>query len=188
MSGCRPFGTAEAWQEEKMGLEVARDVSWGEAVAAYAAVVATAGLVWNVFVWTREHRLRVHVTGQVGGPSQWVGHSDIVLAKVVNRSRRPVEVVEIGVAGRPLVPSGEHSGRVPKLLARDESLTVVEDRTDPFTYNEGGIEHLERRRRRDEPLSRLGIPAFVRFYARLATGEKFESKRYEYVRSAERLE
>jgi len=69
-----------------------------DGVAAYAAVVATGGLVWQIFTWRRSHWTRVLLEIETGAWPEDPDDEDpdylsILAVKVLNRSHFPIRVM-----------------------------------------------------------------------------------------------
>jgi hypothetical protein len=87
-------------------------VDAGFLFALYAAAVATAGFVWQIYTWRRGRRLSVTVVGNISvrlGIRDADGNSVIeqyLEATVINRSQHPVRLTGVNFASEGEGPSG----------------------------------------------------------------------------------
>lgn len=66
-------------------------------VAVYAALIATAGLLWQIYTWTTQHRTRVRVLKRYGFIMLGGGPGTSVLSvEAINRSAHPVHIASVG--------------------------------------------------------------------------------------------
>ena len=106
-------------------------VSLTTIVAVYAALVATGGLIWQIYVWLQSRKPQVAVEVSLGLPAspepEWW-----IMVKVINRGDYPVNVSSVGFdlqdgSGRSLVlmqqpPPANIPGHI---AAHDQGFTYI---------------------------------------------------------------
>jgi hypothetical protein len=103
------------------------------ALAIYAAVVATAGLIWQIYSWRHRRRTEVEVSvslGEVHVPGLWQS-AECVMVKAINRSEHPVRWTGAALAsqtrrGEWLMPTAFAEGTVlPAVIQPRDSHDVL---------------------------------------------------------------
>ena len=137
----------------------------GDAIAVYAAIVATGGLAWNIYSWRAARVSRVEVLVQFAFlPEPGVDVHEGVVITAINRGDRPVRVDGAGLdlqdgSGRTLaVMQPPHGATLPGVVEPGQS----------------GMTYLLR-----PPVEQSGIDLTrpLAGWVRLATGELLRSKR-----------
>lgn len=162
-------------------------------LAAYAALVSTGALAWQVYVWRdrrKTERRALEVEGELLITSLMSagGTTDALKITVANRSASPVTVTAVGgqwgkdQAPWPITPT-DPPDALPRLLPAGESMTVMYART---MARPGGPDKIGRVPRPDDPFKHSsGSP--VIFWAQIDTGERFRSTPKTFKRSSDEL-